>query len=218
MQARQLSDTGVLGPLKTVAPPGTEVFGTATAIDGAGRSIVAWERYQSGGKRLQTRTLSAAGALGAVTSHGPLSISLSTYDIAVNATGVTQLVWLDLGDYSVWARVATTGTAGGVFSSIRRVSPAIDDARALDLALDGSGNARIIWYATRTGDSTGNIRTRVHSAAGALQAIQSVSSDAGATPSSPPRVSVNPSGAAAIVWFRNPPGDDNDRVQVSVGP
>lgn len=105
-----------------------------------------------------TRSRSATGTLASiVTQSGPIG-DLRWVDVAASPSGVTQLIWVDGDDASVRARVAPTITSGNVFGATHRVSPASDDAIIADLAVDGSGNGRIVWYV----ESRRDIRTRVH--------------------------------------------------------
>jgi hypothetical protein len=157
--------------------------------------------------------MSAAGTLGPIVTHAAPTSFVRSLDLATNGAGRTHLVWV--GDDGVAkARVAPRGTAGGAFSDVLRVSLPSDIAYTADTALDRNGNARIIWHT-----SSGIVRTRIVTFEGTRRAPETVSPSAqGWGGASSPRVAVNASGEAAVVWLRSPDGLDYGRIQLSVGP
>ena len=213
--ARQISDTGVLGAQIVVAPPGGLMGEARAAIDRRDRSIVAWTRVVGGSSSVQTRAISDAGVLASVRTHGS-GTALSNLLLAANINGVTQLAWIDETADALLARAAANGTAGGVFTATATISAAGEAPNTADLAIEAVGDGRLIWYVPGTRD----VRTRVHRRTGVLEGPVRASPDADINIAlfNTPQVSVNASGDAAVVWFRDPTGSDNEIVQLSTGP
>lgn len=207
--ARARSKTAVLGAVQAISATGDNIEFQQVVMDISGRALFAWGRDDSTGMRVQTRSRTAAGVLGAPISLSPAGDSASSIKIAADGDGTTQLIWTSINASAVYARVAPTGTAGGAFGTTHRVTPATDDAVVPDLAIDAAGNGRIVWNA----QNRDAIRTRVHTAAGALQPTASLIT----APVFNPRVAVTSDGDVAVAWDRLFSGMER-RVQLTVGP
>jgi hypothetical protein len=101
VQSRARSAAGVLGPLENLSAAGQHAERPQVAMDPAGNAVAVWGRYDgtaqcaggNGCSRIQARTRSAAGVLGAVQTLSAPGQHATVPDVAVNADGDAVAVW-----------------------------------------------------------------------------------------------------------------------------
>ena len=156
VQARARTAGGSLGPLFTVAPhPGGpfsfDFANPSVALDEAGNATFTWAGLDSNQKhRVYARRRAAGATLGPVFRLSPPGVS--DVRMAVNANGATVFVWVwndGNGHNLIEARQLS---AGGALGPIRIIGQGIEASGGGGLgtgnpqvALDGPGNALIVW-------------------------------------------------------------------------
>jgi hypothetical protein len=94
VQARARSAAGVLSATQTVSMAQSGMQ-PEVGIDQAGNAVFAWQRRDlSGYYRIQTRTRSAAGALGTIQTISDAGQNSSDGQLAVNRGGAAIATWL----------------------------------------------------------------------------------------------------------------------------
>lgn len=191
IQARTLSATGVLGPIKTISRRGN-AREPEVAIDANGNAAFIWEIPLPGGKQIQARTLSATGILGPLLRLSPANKYSSSARVGIDTDGDVIFSWAYFTGafYSVQAR---TLSAAGVLGSVLTLSPAGQDTGPPELAVQPNGSAVFVWWAD------GEIQARRLFSTGALGPIKTIS------PSSPfnqldSDVAVDRRGRAVFTW------------------
>jgi hypothetical protein len=98
VQACTLSAANILGPVQTLSPALHHGFNPQIAVDPAGDAVVVWERSNGINERIQARTITTGGALGAVQtiSNGT---GQNGYEpqVAIDSLGKAVAVWRDAG-------------------------------------------------------------------------------------------------------------------------
>ena len=167
---------------------GQDAFTSALAVDATGRSVVGWHRSDGVTDRVETRTRSAAGALGATQILSTAGQPAVQNQVAIDANGKGVHVWLRSN-----VAEARTITAAGVLGPVVTLSGFGADAP--QVAVDAAGNAVFVW------EQSGVIQMRTLSAAGVLGATTAIS-DA-AQDAFRPQVAMNAAGTAALTWDRS---------------
>jgi hypothetical protein len=161
------------------------------AVDTDGDALVVWQGDDGVHDQVKARARSAAGALGPI-----LTIGFGTSPrVALDADGDAVIAWMghDGANFRIQARARTKA---GVLRATQTISAAGHGGFFPELAVDRDGDAVIVW--AQNDGAGGQVHARRRSAAGALGAIQpisSASSDAVA-----PQVALDQDGDALIVW------------------
>ena len=210
IQARTLSAAGVLGPVRTISPPGErDGEQPAVAVDNDGDAVIAWSGFDAG-PVFEVRTLSAAGVLGPAQVLGlpALNTSEESPEVAVDRDGDALIVFKgrDATGNRIQARALS---ADGVLGPTLNLSPPGQGVEEGRLAMDPTGDAVIAW--ARSDGTNGRIQTVARSATGALSSVQTVS-PAGQF-ALVPAVAVDPAGDAMIAWVSPVPGVFGPRVR-----
>ena len=179
VQARTISAAGVLGPVKTLSAAGQWAIDPQIATDADGDAVAVWSRSDGSNYRLQARTISAAGALGATKTLSAAGQSAFGPQIASDADGDAV---------AVWSRGQLVLARPGAHD-LRRRRPRGDEDPVRRRAHARTPRSQATPTATRSrsGPLRGSyfrVQARTISAAGVLGPTQTLSA-AGRTPATP---------------------------------
>ena len=196
IETRSLSTGGVLSAIQ-ILMDAQEIGGAPQlAMDGNGTAIVVWSRYLNGYSRVQLRTRSVAGALGATKTLTSGGGDASTPQVAVNAAGNGVIVWRRFDGLNYRIQIVARSSAGAL-GAVRTVSVAGQNADSPNVAVDSAGGAVVVWR--RFDGALYRIQTLSRSAAGALGVQQTVS-EAGQNAGAGPQAGIDSSGNSVMVW------------------
>ncbi len=195
VEARTRSAAGALGPVQILSRAGESASTPQVAINADGDAAFTWQRSDGTDLRIQGRTRSAAGALGAVQTLSPQDVDGYFPAVAVDNEGDAVFTWQrdDGFEYRIQARALS---AAGALSGLQTISG--NQSYNAQVAVDANDNAIFIWEHYDFSDFRIQIRTR--SAAGALGAIQPVS--AAGQSADTPQVALDATGDAVFAWRR----------------
>jgi hypothetical protein len=215
VQARTLSRTGVLGPVKTIVDIGQsegEVDLPEVGVDADGDAIVAWTEesvigVESG--RVKARALSKAGVLGATqTLSSSDSRSLAEFvQVGVRDNGDALFAWQ-------WSSLHTdqiqirTRLANGTLTRVRNVSPFEASLPDFDMAPDG--DAIVAWLYADPFAGGLNVQARTIAQDGTLGKIKNLSPRGGLA--SDVHVALNSAGTAAASFEIKDPVTGSSQV------
>jgi len=159
------------------------------ALDGEGRTVVAW--------RNNTGVYALTGSVSGETWGSPVTVATTTsarhLRLAVNDAGAAMLVWAD-----TQVVYAAAGTTAGGWQAPVAVSGATPDANAPDVALDGQGDATVVWENYNASLFSEYISAATHPFGGTWQAPVTLSS--GTQLSRLPLVAADASGDVIAAW------------------
>ncbi len=144
VQARTISAAGVLGATKTLAGAfGRGADTRQIASDADGGAIAVWQGFDGSDSRVEARTISAAGVLGA-TKTLSAAAPYAAPQISSDADGDAVAVWqgFDGSDSRVQARPIS---GAGVLGPTETLSGAGQDAYGPQTASDANGDAVAVW-------------------------------------------------------------------------
>jgi hypothetical protein len=209
VQARTLSSSGALGPIRNVSPAGEIGSSPQVATDRSGDSVITWvqeDGVDGDGDVVQARQMSVNGSLGTIQDLSAPSGRAFAPQVASAPDGNTVFTWLRFDgskDRAEGRTMSPTGSLGSTFG----VTPGGPSARDPQVAIDAAGDAVFTWQ--RFDGSDDRIQFRARTAAGALGAITNVSSASGDAYA--PRFASREDGSGVFVWLRF--DGANDRVQ-----
>ncbi len=122
--------------------------GLRVGLDAQGNGAAAWQHTTSAGQVIDAVTWTAAGAFGNVVQLSPSSQGAALPDLAVNEVGTAVVAWQAFapGDNGNPDQIeAATRPAGGSWSAVTAASPVMSQTWNPKVALDGSGNATVVW-------------------------------------------------------------------------
>jgi hypothetical protein len=199
---RVRSAAGVLGPMRILSTPGAN-DPPQVAVDPGGNAVGAWSVPTGITYQVQTRTLSAAGALGSTQTLSPDGVIGSKPQVALDAEGDAVAAWLQESGGSLRVQ-ARARSAAGVLGPVKTLSYASQFAFNPQLAVDAEGDALVTWFNA----TTFRLQARTLSAAGVPGPIRNLSAPGtGALH----QVAVDADGDALVTWVRH--DGANDRVQ-----
>jgi hypothetical protein len=189
----------------------------AVAVSRNGDTIIVWEDHRCGGTDAQR--LDAAGnrlwaADVRVNSEGSTLLSLHPPAVAVSGNGDVVVVWAGWRNWK-WGIYAQRVDTGGhrLWPVDVRVSADSGTAYQSDpaVAVDGSGNAIVVWEDDRNADDDVDIYAqRLDTGGGKLWAADvRVNSDSAMLSQSDPAVAADGSGNVIAVWEDKRNGDDD---------
>jgi hypothetical protein len=210
-QVRPVSNAGVFGADQTISDAGADAVGVEVAVDIDGDATLAWARWDGANDRVQARTRSSAGALGAIATLSAAGQDAHNTEVGVEDNGDGVVVWerFDGADFRIQARSVA---ASGVLGAVSTISIAGENALDPEIAVDADGDAVIAWKRWLGPDMRAHAKTM--SNAGVFGPGITLS-DAGES-ASEPKVGVDELGDAVVTWHRHD-GTDS-RVQVTTGP
>jgi hypothetical protein len=209
--ANTLSAAGVLGGPVSISAAGQDGHYSEVATDAAGNARLVWMRFDGVDDRVQTRSLSAAGVRGAVTTLSDPGGSANFPQLSIDPAGNTFFAWQRFDGTEDRAQFSTL-SAGGVFGMPVTVSNPGEPASSTQIAADTAGTA-VVSYLRSDGTNT-RVRARRVNLAGGFMTVRTLS-DAGQN-AYYPELAANGAGAAVVAWRRNDGTDD--RIQLSTGP
>jgi hypothetical protein len=193
----QAEPLATFGSARRISPAGQDADRPRVGIDAAGNAVLMWRRFDGTNLRMQARTRSASGALGAVQTLSPAGENSWWPIIAVNAAGDAVFGWLPFDEPFNRLKIRVR-SAAGVWSAVQTVSPAGVEAGWPAIAIDSTGRALIVWQGH---DGTNvRIQARARTAAGVLGAVQTLSpagQDGWA-----PDVAIDTNSRAIVTWYR----------------
>jgi hypothetical protein len=216
IQARTLSRTGVLGPVRTLADIGQaqgENDQLAVDVDDDGDAIVAWTQEALVAERGQVlaRSLSKTGTLGTTqtissTDTGSLAEFVS---VGMRPNGDALFVWQYSRTNLEGQVQMRTRTAAGSLTQIRNISRLESTFPEFDMAPDGDAVVAWLYADPFAGGLT--VQVRRISATGALGAIKSLSPRGGEAHEA--QVALNDAGTIAAIWTIKNPISGKDQLK-----
>jgi hypothetical protein len=180
VKARRISPEGRLGSVMTVSARRNAIV-PQVASDARGNAVVTWEvaadKYSNW--RIKARRISSTGNLGQVeTLYAGWA---AQPQIASGASGAMTIVWEANPNTQPSNIQARQISAAGVIGPAQTLSSAAANSYTPEIAVDGAGNATVIWSETRYSTShpdASYLRARQISATGALGPMQTLASEA----------------------------------------
>ena len=182
---------------RSLSPPGQDAADPQVAVDADGDAIFVWQRFDGTYTRIQARTRSAAGSLGAVQTLSAYGANAFDPQVAVEADGDAVFTWTR-GSGTNDRIEARARSATGILSPVQILSLSGHNAFDPQVAVDADGDAVFTW--TRFDGTTFRTQARARSAAGVLSALQTLSEPGLAAFS--PQVAVDAGGDAVFTWQR----------------
>jgi hypothetical protein len=203
VEARTISSTGALGPVRILSPRGRDAFDPQVATDADGDSIAVWTR--SGGLdivRPQARTISAAGDLGPVLTLRGQEPEASHAQVATDFDGDSIVAWEN--DFEIEARTISAASSRG---PVRILNTSTAPAGDPVVGTAADGDSLVGWQASN------QVLARTVSSGSSLGTVNVL----GTAFSGPPSIATNPNGDSTVVWeFRPPVSESDDVVQARV--
>jgi hypothetical protein len=118
--------------------------------------------------------------------------------VAVDGTGDAVFTWVRPDEAAKFRVQARARSAAGTLSAVQTLSDNGRDAFEPQVAVDATGDAVFAWQ--RFDGTNDRVQARARSAAGALSAVQTLSS--GGQNAANPQVAVDATGDAVLTWRR----------------
>jgi hypothetical protein len=150
------SSSGAWQKPVSIATSGSGAAGLVEKSDAQGNGVAAWSEFTPAGSIVEAVAWTASGAFGSVVQLSGLGQSEFLPDLAVNETGTAVVVWTQATTFggSSYQVESATRAAGGSWSAAAAVSPVMAQASLARVALDGSGNATVVWEQGTTVDAS----------------------------------------------------------------
>jgi PKD domain len=174
--------------------PGS-ISSVEVGIDDGGRAVAVWTDSQPTGVTVRSSTYSG-GVWSASKALSPPNEEAAGPTLAVNANGDAVAAWHSKVGANYIVRAATRVAAGG-WSSVHTISSAVSaDAFVPRAAIDGHGDAVVVWQENGAGNRSIAAATR-HAGApwAAAKTLSSPVRD-----STRPKVAVDAAGDATAIW------------------
>jgi hypothetical protein len=188
---------GAFGPPVDVSGASGQTTSPQIGIDGAGDVVVVWSLFDGTNHVIEAALRSAAGGtwqpLGAVSAAGEDGLGPH---LAVDQAGDALVVWERFTGGADVARAAWR-TAGGGFAAPVDLSPPGEDAEEPQVAVDGAGDAVVIWAG---GNGSAMTEATSSSPGGAFTGKIDLSAPG---VNRPLAVAVGPGGGAVAAWAWN---------------
>ena len=157
VQVALRSPVGVWQAPVVVPVPTGSVSNLLSKLDAQGNGVAAWSLLTSTASVVDAVTWNAAGTFGNVVQLSSSSQGAFLPDLAVNEAGSAVVVWQAAApqdNSSPYQVEAATRPAGGSWSAASAASPNVPQTWNPKVALDGAGNATVVWKQGTTGTST----------------------------------------------------------------
>jgi hypothetical protein len=149
------SASGIWQKPVTIATSASGAAALVAKSDAQGNGIAAWSEFTAAGSIVEAVSWTATGTFGSVVQLSGLGQSEFLPDLGVNETGTALVVWPQATTFSgsSYQVLSATRPAGGSWSAATAVSSIIPQANSPRVALDGSGNATVVWEQSGTVDA-----------------------------------------------------------------
>lgn len=194
LQVRRRSPDGTLTVTQTV---GSVAAAFDLAVNGGGRAVLAWEHTQGESVYILGRTRTTDGTLSPIQAISPARAAAFNPTVAIDSTGRALFGWTrpTADTVEVEGRVRSAAGALGNRFPLAAGTSSIHP----EVEVDASGNAVYAWATDAFQGSARRIQARRRTSAGAMSAVQDISTPGGATASTP-RLGFDGNGAATIAW------------------
>lgn len=140
-QTRTVSAAGVLGPVRTLSPAGTNPQDLDIDADDTGDAVVVWGFVSP----IQARTVSATDAVGPLETLSAAGATGFSPDVAVDAAGDAVAAW----ESGQSGRVETRTMTAGAWGPSTLISRRAHSATGVQVELDDAGDdATAVWGRT----------------------------------------------------------------------
>ena len=200
VQARTLSASGALSPVRNVSPAGAIGSSPQVATDRSGDSVITWVREDGvagDGDIAQARMMSVSGSLAPIQDLSAPGGRAFAPQVASDPDGDTVFTWLRYDGNRDRAE-GRTMNAAGVLGTTFTLTPSGPSARDPQVAIDAAGDAVFTWQ--RFEGDADRVQFRSRTAAGTLGAITNLSATGGDAYA--PRVAVREDGSGVFAWLR----------------
>jgi hypothetical protein len=233
IQAVARSATGALSAVQTLSAAGKNAAGPQVAVDKGGDAVFVWRAPDattacSNGSclRIQAVSRAATGTLSAVQALSAGGQDADFPNVGVDQTGDAVFTWVrsdgtfgcgGVYTHGCYRIQAVARSAAGALSAVQTLSDAGANAFFPDVAVDPTGDAGFVWTSPDATTDCGGygcerVQERARSAAGALNAVQTLSV-AGQHAAHGAQVGVDSHGKAIAAWKRF--DGTYNRIQVS---
>ena len=176
---------------------GQNASAAKVTVDSTGLATAVWYRYDGSKDIIQSSTSQSGGAWSA-----PVNLSATgrnAYDpqLTVSSTGLATAVWRR-NNGSNWIIQSSTSQSGGAWSTPVNLSATGGTASDPKVTVDSTGLATAVWE--RYDGSNGIIQSSTSQSGGAWSTPVNLSATGGNA--SGPRVTVDSTGLATVVWYR----------------
>ena len=198
-------------PPQTLSLPGLDASEQQLTVDPAGDATVVWQGAEAPHAVILASSRPAGGAFGVPQVLTDPGAYAAQPDVASDARGDAVAVWLKAEGSSRRVQAAYR-PAGGAFGAVQTLSQAGAEADEPRVAMDGRGDAVLLW--SIAGGGHAEVQAAVAAPGGAFAAPVSLSGPAAVA--SVPQVALDEHGDAIAVWD----GWDgsNIRIEDSVRP
>jgi PKD domain-containing protein len=195
MLARRGPGAGFSSPVPvTTGSTAVSEPAVGTAADGSG--LVAWILAAPGSKRVQYRTVSAAGVLGPIRDASPGAVTVTSLAVDVNPAGHVGLTWVQ--DGAPWA---ATGSSSDGLDAGASLDPTASAVSGPQVALDDAGDAVFVWQREYGGPPHHlQVESRVQPTGGGLGPIVVHDGESADELAQSPSLAVTSEGRAVIAY------------------
>lgn len=198
VQARRRAPNGTLGPIITLSVAGKDAAYPRIAVAPDGDAIVAWMLFGVSDIRVQTRRISAAGAVGPIRTITPAATTTYLTDVDIHSGG-DAVVGLNELAPAARARLQIV-RANDTLPAVQTLGG--DPSYFPSAEFDSAGNVIAAWYGYDGANY--RVQTRRRTAAGSLTPTQYVSAAGNnVNTNTGPQISVAADGVAVLSWTRH---------------
>jgi hypothetical protein len=140
-------------------------------LDASGNAVVVWQHFDGSNERVQGRTRSASGALGAIKDLSVATLDAFAPQVAVNATGSGLVVWSRFGSACNCDRIQLVPfSSAGAVGTVQTISATGADDEEPQIGIDANGNGVAVWESFK--GSQQNVFARTRTTSGTLGSVQ----------------------------------------------
>lgn len=195
---RAIPATGPLGPVLGLSSPAAGASRPQVDVTPSGDGYAVWVGSDGVNSRAQGRTISTAGALGAVRNISAPGRDGSAPVVGVDDAGTAYAVWTRSNGANAIAQGRPI-TQAGVAGPVDTLSAAGQNATLPDVAVGGDGKAVVVWARSNGSVPQIQARTALTNGAGVTVTMTLSGPAHGATA---PQVGGGDAGNAVVVWQR----------------
>ena len=167
-------------------------------LDAQGNGVAVWSEMTGTASVVKAVTWNAAGAFGTVVQLSQPQVGQFAPDLAVNDAGTAVVVWTAAAPGSTSTQIeSTTRPAGGNWGAMTAVSPILPFTSSARVALDGSGDATVVWQQ----GTTYGIYAATRSAGGAWSNPTEIETSNNVAVAGQAAVATDSAGNATATWM-----------------